>query len=216
MARSTAVRIGVVAASTALVLALAACAPSSSDPKGPEEGSSGKPIAAAAWSPDADCMSCHVSEAESMGDATTLYSLHGKHSTMSACIDCHGEDGAALAKAHENYMGEKARIPSKLKKTDVTDAVCTTSGCHEMGELVGLTADAPLVDGEGTRVNPHSMVGDPLHGVGGDTGSNLTCVTCHEMHAAGSAEGSFAREAANARCIGCHHADVYECNTCHE
>ena len=220
MARGKMVRAGIAASVAALALALAACSPQpSSSPSGPQ-GSEGEPSGGQAavvdWSPEADCMSCHTAEAESMGDATTLYSLHSQHATMNACIDCHGEDLDALAKAHENYASEKARIPTKLKKTDVTDAVCTTSGCHVVSELVELTADVKLVDSNGTEVNPHSMVGDPKHGVGGTTNSDLTCVSCHEMHAEGSVEGAFVLETANNRCTGCHHHNVYECYTCHE
>ena len=113
MARGKMVRAGIAASVAALALALAACSPQPSSPSGPQ-GSEGEPSGGAAvavdWSPEADCMSCHTAEAESMGDATTLYSLHSQHATMNACIDCHGEDQAALAKAHENYMGEKARM----------------------------------------------------------------------------------------------------------
>lgn len=218
MARAKVAWLGLFSVVVALMLALAACAPTTS-PAGsqePEGGSSDEPAVTMEWSADSNCMSCHTTEAESMGDASTLYSLHSQHATMNACIDCHGEDLDALAKAHENYASEKARIPTKLKKTDVTDAVCTTSGCHVVSELVELTADVKLVDSNGTEVNPHSMVGDPKHGVGGTTNSDLTCVSCHEMHAEGSVEGAFVLETANNRCTGCHHHNVYECYTCHE
>ena len=60
-----------------------------------------------------------------------------------------------------------------------------------------------LTDMNGTIVNPHALPESADH-------AEVSCVSCHQMHAAGSIE-----KKAQRACASCHHADVYECYTCH-
>lgn len=50
--------------------------------------------------------------------------------------------------------------------------------------------------------------GQPARGLGPDGGhADIVCADCHAMHSAGSTAAE--------TCVSCHHAGVYECNTCH-
>lgn len=204
---------------TALSLSLVACAPSQK-----EDGSAAKSEEAttasidAPWSAESDCTSCHTAEAETASDSTTAHSTHATLNSGQKCIDCHDDEGGLLSAAHENYLDEKARLPKKLKDTSVADATCTASGCHNVDELVAKTSDSSmmLVDSEGATVNPHSMLTDEKHALGGETSADIQCSTCHKLHEAKSADAPAAAETAQARCKSCHHAEVYQCGTCHE
>ena len=170
---------------------------------------------AGAWSPASDCGSCHVKEAGAADDQTTLYSVHAPDATA-ACINCHGDDLDALSAAHEEYTSEKARVPKKLKSTSIGCETCTSTGCHDVAALVEATEGSALADSQGKQVNPHSMMEDALHRVGGSTGADITCISCHEMHSPNSDDSGQLQNAAKNTCIGCHHADVFECGTCHD
>lgn len=203
----------------ALVFSLAACAPSQRENQ--ETGNGEEPANAtinAPWSAESDCASCHASEAESASDSTTAYSSHTILDNARNCIDCHNDEGGLLSTAHESYLDEKAKLPKKLKETSVVDATCIAIGCHSVDELLAKTSDDSLmlVDSEGTTVNPHSMLTDEKHAFGGEAGADIRCATCHKLHETESAEAFAIAETAQARCKSCHHADVYQCGTCHE
>ena len=69
-------------------------------------------------------------------------------------------------------------------------------------EHVALTAGVTeLTDSNGTMVNPHEVMGLT------EGHADIVCADCHAMHSAGSTAAE--------TCVSCHHAGVYECNTCH-
>lgn len=96
-------------------------------------------------------------------------------------------------------------IPLRLKRTEPVDAVCFT--CHgTYAELAKLTEDAePLRDTEGNKVNPHEALSLT------EKHDGTTCFSCHKAHVA-----TDSRSSAESYCSLCHHAGVFECNTCHE
>ena len=65
-------------------------------------------------------------------------------------------------------------------------------------------ACAILTDANGTVVNPHALPENEDH-------TTIDCGSCHSMHSDDTIE-----DTAKKACKGCHHMDVYECNTCHE
>jgi hypothetical protein len=182
----------------ATVASLVACAPqqpgTSENPESRESAGSQVEIS---WSPKADCAICHATESDSLSSSGTA-ALHAS----SGCADCHA-DYEGLAKAHEGVTADD-KMPTKLKKTSVEESVCLT--CHGTYEsLAEKTADVTiLTDQNGTTVNPHEVA---AAGTGHDS---MTCASCHSMHA-----DEPASETSDALCLGCHHADVYECGTCH-
>lgn len=77
--------------------------------------------------------------------------------------------------------------------------------CHDAEELKVKTVDSTvLVDAKGKTVNPHDLPSNEDH-------ASIQCTNCHTEHSAESAV-----EKAPKECLSCHHAGVYECNTCHE
>lgn len=206
-----------IVAAGVLAFSLAACSPQAAgDSSRPADDSSAVTPASIPWSQESDCSACHVDEFQSASAGDALYSIHSSLDGMGSCIDCH-DDSDALSSAHEGYMDEKARLPKKLKETSVSEETCIASGCHVTEDLVAKTADSvALTDAEGTVVNPHSMVTDGNHKVGGSAGADIQCSTCHKMHAVSGTDSAEVVEAASARCKSCHHSDVYECGTCHE
>ena len=207
----------ILAACMATVLMVTGCAPNADGEA--EEGKKNDPgleASATEWSPDTDCAACHSAEASSAGETGALYSTHSVHESMSACADCHVDKDGSLAKAHNNYTSEKAKPPTKLNKTDVSEDVCTTGGCHSISDLVAATSDYQgLADSNGLAVNPHEMVEDEHHKVGGSANADIQCSSCHKMHENGGAESKAVLDTALTKCITCHHAEVFECNTCH-
>ena len=199
------------------MLAAFGCTPKEGEGSVRSDGTdSNQSAATAAWSAEADCATCHIAEADSAIDASTLYSTHSVHENMSECIDCHADTDEVLTGAHKNYQGEKAKVPAKLKKSDVSEAVCTTSGCHSIDELVATTADyTELAGSNGKIVNPHTMISDEFHKVDGSNGADIQCSSCHKMHETGGIEDRAVLETASKKCAACHHSGVFECNTCH-
>lgn len=177
-------------------------------PQATSEGASGsgQPQAAAAsasvtltdWTPETDCSTCHSTEATSRQDAACTASLH----TSLQCADCH-TDTTTLAKQHEGASSDD-RMPSRLKQTTVDSSVCL--GCHDQDEIAAESAACTaLADAEGTTVNPHQLPDTETHG-------HIVCTDCHTMHE----EQTDLQADAKAYCLTCHHADVFECYTCHE
>ena len=115
------------------------------------------------------------------------------------CVACHSDE-EGLAVGHKNLnSGKEAR---RLKKSKVDSEVCTT--CHKAEDLAGKTADyRGLTDSNGTVVNPHDLPQVESH-------QSIACTDCHQAHS-----GKQIDFTAATTCNSCHHAGVYECNTCH-
>lgn len=151
-----------------------------------------------AFSEDADCAVCHTKEGESMTDPDMPASNH----EALDCTTCHaGVD--ELAEVHDGVAyGDKTS--KRLKKTEVDTASCET--CHgSLEELAEITVDCEILsDTNGTVVNPHALPENEDH-------ATVDCSSCHSMHKDKPLETT-----AKKACKGCHHMDVYECNTCHD
>ena len=91
---------------------------------------------------------------------------------------------------------------TRLKKSEVDASICLT--CHQPEKLVEATADyTGLTDTKGTTVNPHELPKVGNH-------ETIQCFNCHQVHSEKAIT-----ETAIAACNSCHHAGVFECNTCH-
>lgn len=198
----------VLIASVAICVPLALCAVGCAPQAAPQEGAEGEggsgtdaPAAATSWSPDIDCATCHASEAKTSADAACLAGTHTMDQGFE-CVTCHVDD-SALTKAHENMSSGK--VPKKLKTTEVSQDLCLS--CHDQAELASTTASsAVLTDLNGKVVNPHDVPVNADH-----TEEGLACTSCHKGHSTDGVEKD-----SQAFCVSCHHADVYECGTCHE
>lgn len=184
-------------------LGLAGCAPQS--PRDTNDSPEAKdPVTSVefAWTPDADCSMCHTTESASMTDQSCLASTHEKEGNT--CATCH-TDTAGLEKAHEGATPELAeKKATKLRDTTIDENSCFS--CHgSYEELASETADSTvLADSQGTVVNPHAIPDSEDH-------ADTDCSSCHVMH---SDEPD--TESAPEYCISCHHANVYQCHTCHQ
>ena len=115
------------------------------------------------------------------------------------CTDCHMESDG-LDAGHKKLNGGKEA--KRLKKSEVPSEVCTS--CHRAEDLAKATAGYEgIVDNNGTVVNPHALPGGESH-------DSIHCTDCHEAHS-----GRTIDETGMGTCISCHHAGVFECNTCH-
>lgn len=148
------------------------------------------------WSKDLDCDMCHTQEVETRVDEKCLASVHA----VNACIDCHSDE-AGLSDVHKDVDTVEDPEKGRLWKTSVDDATCI--GCHESWEALAVTtaADTTLTDAQGLTVNPHQIP------EGGDH-DEIYCASCHVMH---KNDPSVIRR----QCVSCHHAEVWECGTCH-
>lgn len=147
----------------------------------------------------ADCGVCHTRTADNPENDGYLYASH----TIVSCFACH-DDADTLAKRHENATQAKGEKLKKLKKTEVNVAVCAI--CHDPAALVEKTADCiALTDKDGNVVNPHDVSSNARHD------ENVTCSSCHKFH-----KDLEPQAQAFNFCIGCHHAAVFECGTCHD
>lgn len=116
---------------------------------------------------------------------------------------CH-TDESGLKTAHDKVELGDQKKKAKLKKTTVPEEVC--AACHNKAELTEKTASSTvLTDSNGLCVNPHDI---PVND--GHAEADIACSSCHKMH-----EEQNVEETAPKVCLNCHHADVYECNTCH-
>lgn len=132
---------------------------------------------------------------EGAADAASLIEVH----SALACVACH--DDEQLAELHEGATVDD-KMPKKLKKTEVSEELCLT--CHDSEQLAEATADRTiLTDDDGTVVNPHDLPDVSDH-------DPITCISCHVVHGDETVE-----ETAPAKCLSCHHENVYECGTCH-
>ena len=183
------------------VFGLLACAPQ--EAKQPSEAHEGNDGTSAAlveftWSEDSDCKMCHEKESASFEDSA--YGAFA-HAADASCATCHA-DVAGLSSAHEGATMEKAGRAA-LKATTVQEQSCES--CHDLAELAQTTAASTvLIDDNGTVVNPHAISESESH-------SELSCLSCHQMHVADADREKKAQRA----CASCHHANLFECYTCH-
>lgn len=157
-------------------------------------------VSQATWTPDSDCASCHADESASTTDASMGASIHTQ-GTQATCITCHADE-SALGEAHKSMTSGTA--PKKLSETCVGPEGCKAAGCHDLSdeEMAALTQDVTeLTDSKNTRVNPHEVMGLT------EGHAEIVCTDCHRMHKEDISPAE--------TCISCHHAGVYECNTCH-
>lgn len=184
------------------------------------------------WTPDVDCTICHTIEAESFvvttggetnkseasltssssdssadssdGESVDSQAPLATHHVGVVCMTCHNDE-EGLREAHEGVT--KPKTVRRLKWTFVTTDACLA--CHGSWEdIAEQTQDSTLcTDSRGTVVNPH---GAPESHINGDN-AYLHCYDCHDMH-----NSEDVAEKTKSACSTCHHADVYECHTCHE
>lgn len=205
-------QLGIALAAVGLCGALAACAPQSVEGDGQpqavdaaaasqeaDESTEARADAAASWSPSSDCATGHSAEQASLSDAACQMVAHAEI----ACTTCHADE-RALAAVHEDASaGDK--MPSKLKKTAVDDALCLSCHHETKEALAQATAETtPIADSRGTQAHPHEVILQEQH-------AELACASCHKLHSSKSME-----TAAHDQRLSCHHADVFECHTCHE
>ncbi|WP_350455508.1 cytochrome c3 family protein [Slackia heliotrinireducens] len=150
---------------------------------------------------ETDCEACHEVAKESASSDLCLAGKCESEGEKLTCVDCHVIDDS-LQDAHGS-LNARSVVPSWLRRTDISEDLCLS--CHDFDEVVANTSeDAYLVDKNGTAVNPH--VAKELT----SSHSGLTCTSCHSGH-----EDKPIEETAYAACLGCHHAEVFECGTCH-
>lgn len=175
-----------------LPVALGGCAPQ--DQASTESVDGG--VGAAVWSPEVDCGACHVKERASASDSACLYSLHAD----TACNTCHSS-----AKLETLHVKTKGEVPSELRATSVGSDACVS--CHDVADIALKSNNSTtLADKNGRVVNPHDLPAVKDH-------EKIECASCHSMHAPAD-EGLLQARSAE-KCVGCHHAEVYECGTCH-
>jgi hypothetical protein len=198
----------VTCAIVALALVLLSCAPRQSGSvdigNNSDEDSAGiaenEMELAFEWSEDSDCGVCHGTEAHSFENSTTAAFFHASKE----CIDCHDE-ADALVKVHEGTTPTDL-MPKRLKRTAVKEEVCLE--CHVQSTLAqDSAANEALTDSVGTTVNPHQLpkTTSGIH-------EEIVCADCHELHN----DETGLEKSAKDYCLSCHHADVFECYTCHQ
>lgn len=186
------------------ILVIVGCSPSDADEQSgtDQEQPAEQSAIDFVWTSDADCSMCHAVESDSMTDSTCLASIHEQQGNT--CNTCH-TDMTGLEKAHEGATPELAeKRATKLRSTIIDEEVCFS--CHgSYEELAVKTASyTGLADTQGTTVNPHALPENEDH-------ADTNCASCHVMHSAVEAS-----ESAQDYCTSCHHANVYQCHTCHD
>ena len=226
----------VTTAALALVIAALGCATGGTVALAAGSTKSGADQTEYVWSMDLDCSLCHQKEWESIYGAPSTESamdtdsndvpsstaendkggasssteretsieaygaLHA-HDFELACTTCHADEQGMEAAHAKLNNGREAK---RLKKTSVDSELCLT--CHDQKALAEATADVDvLTDSEGTVVNPHDLPDVADH-------ATISCTDCHKVH---TAETKTLEQTAMTACTNCHHADVFECGTCH-
>lgn len=148
------------------------------------------------WSPDQECAPCHSVEAHAVAmSPCTDYS-----DSSSSCLTCHNVE-QKLVVAHEDILNTKPT--PDLQRVSVKKEVCTR--CHDVASLSAKTADSvALRDSNGVTINPHALLRTKGHSV-------IDCASCHTMHKTSSDTLEISPE----MCQDCHHADSFECESCH-
>jgi len=187
-------------AMVAILVVIAGCAPKQNTEDTGQN--TGPGIQLAAWTIDVECTECHAYEVASMTDTTTVYAPHYSWENL-VCTDCHNDDDGSLTKAHADYA--TAAEPTRLTYSRVDKSSCFNDGCHNAESLAESAKDSTaLTDKNGTVVNPHDLPQVTAH-------ASIVCGSCHKLHEPNEDTGKTASDL----CVGCHHEDVYECNTCH-
>lgn len=143
-------------------------------------------------------------QSDSKEPSPLLAAVHdNEHETT--CTTCHIESD--MSSIHNGMTVDSMNLPTRklsyLSKSEVSDETCLA--CHDLNEIVGITADSTLLtDANGLVVNPHAYPATETHG------EEISCVSCHRMHNEKTGE-----ERAFNTCSKCHHKNVWECNTCH-
>ncbi|WP_251231458.1 cytochrome c3 family protein [Adlercreutzia aquisgranensis] len=208
--RNRTIQLTMAACVVAGVIALAGCAPQASPSVSSNSADTNSTASSAEangadaitmnWSPDSDCSVCHQTEAASTQGGACLAATHATNNTQ--CVDCH-TDESTLATVHADGAGKDPA--TKLRKTKMTSEDCLA--CHEHDSLEAIaerTADVVVTDDQGKAINPHALPEGRDH-------ESLACTACHVSHVA-----TDTLTEARSTCIGCHHAGVFECGTCHE
>ncbi|MDO4442802.1 MAG: hypothetical protein Q4B69_02915 [Slackia sp.] len=183
-----------------MALGICSCAPTVAEENTQDDASS-QDGTAFVWSSDSDCKVCHDDVVESFGDQACSASQHPD--LENDCFSCH-DDEQGLEKAHDGVMMGDKKKRSTLKETEVSQEACTE--CHSPEDVLEKTASSTaLTDKNGLIVNPHDIPENEEH-----TNAAITCSTCHKLHSQDSVQ-----QVAAESCLNCHHAGVYECNTCH-
>lgn len=197
---------GMMAAVCALCLSITVAAIAGCAPK-PAEGPLAKESVSevdVTWSPEADCTACHEKQAASLASIPCSQAIGQQTGgdNRAACAVCHADE-AGLAKAHEEATLDGAK-KAKLRDTTINEQGCFA--CHgSYEELAGKTVDCTvLTDAQDTVVNPHDLPRGEGH-------AESTCADCHLLHT-----GEPVQETAPESCIVCHHANEYQCHTCHQ
>ena len=191
-------------------------------------GLAAEPVQAAdaPWPIEADCAACHTKQApgeaaadeagadgevhdaagsaaaDEAGEATsrTEASFQALHAGF-GCATCHAD--AKLGELHTDVTADD-KMPKRLKKSSIEKDLCLT--CHDAEKLVeDAKGCEALTDDNGTVVNPHDLPDVADH-------DPITCIDCHVMHKDGDEPVG---DVAKAKCISCHHENVFECGTCH-
>ena len=147
------------------------------------------------WKPELECAPCQSLEAKTAAaSACTDFS-----DAPSNCVNCH-DDAPELTTVHTGIRN--AKPTAELMHTAVENDACT--GCHDKADLADRTRDSiALVDSNQTTMNPHALPENKGH-------SKIGCTDCHSAH-----ESTDVLERAPQACQNCHHADIYDCETCH-
>lgn len=192
-------RVCSIALSMFMLSFVAGCAPQSGSSS--DEDADSAPLVEVEWSPEAECSTCHNDKKESSDTSSLLASTHEKRGA--ACVTCHSEE-AVLQSVHEGTTST-SKMPKKLTKTSVDDAVCAS--CHgSADELAPLDSDAMLADANGMEVGAHDVLT-----LNEDHQKGIACTSCHVMH-----ENNGIEDTSQDACLNCHHQNVFECYTCHE
>lgn len=220
MKRETMIKKGLqVAVCAALVLSVEA---GSALAKGKLGGSKEEVKGDYVWTIESECTQCHEKQGKSTADDKYLAS---KHAALD-CRYCHdyqlpeesqtdeaqkadeatdaqveAEDAPlTLEAAHAGVHTLEVVKKNSLRNTAVPEEACLS--CHQLEKIQQATADCEVLkDANGLVVNPHDLIPGEQH-------EGILCANCHIMHSSDPA-------AAYRACVSCHHAEVWECGTCH-
>lgn len=179
-----------IAATTVLSAFIVGCAPKTVEPGSQSPGD--EPIA---WM-EADCALCHEEQSDTAVNGKTGFAKVHSEQNMT-CTECHNNLDD-LNKSHDGVTMESKK-PKKLDH-DMSQSCIDCHGTLE--EMAAITSESEtLVDKNGTTANPHDIPDTPSH-------ETPSCTECHGEHEE--------KDALEDYCFSCHHAQVFECNTCHE
>ena len=121
------------------------------------------------------------------------------------CTTCHSTEGDSLGDA-TMPASNHATQECTTCHSDI-DSLATAHDGVQFGDKTPKRLKKTTIDTTAcfsTVVNPHALPENEDH-------TTIDCGSCHSMHSDDTIE-----DTAKKACKGCHHMDVYECNTCHE